>query len=90
VVRGRDRQKAAEAGAALARAVEERVAGGVAEVLGPAECPLARISGSYRYQAIIRTTCFSEAHARVSAALEEYRAPSGVHVEVDVDPQALL
>ena len=63
---------------------------GQREVLGPAEAPLARISGNYRYNCIVRTTRFSEAHARVSAALEEYRAPSGVYVEVDVDPQALL
>jgi primosomal protein N' (replication factor Y) (superfamily II helicase) len=89
VVRGKDRQKASDACAALARALEERIAG-AGELLGPAECPLARISGSWRYQMIVRTTKFSEAHARVSAALEEHRVPSGVHVEVDVDPQALL
>ena len=61
-----------------------------AEILGPAECPLARISGSYRFQTLVRTTRFSAAHARVSAVLEEFRAPKGVYVEVDVDPQALL
>ena len=61
-----------------------------AELLGPAECPLARISGSYRYHCIVRATRFSEAHARVSAALEAFRVPAGVHIEVDVDPQALL
>ena len=89
VVRAKNRQKALGACAALTRAVEARLAG-AGEVLGPAEAPLARISGNYRYHCIVRTTRFSEAHARVSAALEEYRAPSGVYVEVDVDPQALL
>lgn len=89
VVRGKNRQKALEACTALTRAVETRLAG-AGEVLGPAEAPLARISGNYRYNCIVRTTRFSEAHARVNAALEEYRAPSGVYIEVDVDPQALL
>jgi primosomal protein N' (replication factor Y) (superfamily II helicase) len=89
VVRGRDRQKALEAIGALTRAVAERC-GDAAEMLGPAECPLARISGNYRFQTIVRTTRFSQAHARVSAALDEYKGPSGVYVEVDVDPQALL
>ena len=89
VVRGRNRQKAVDAIGALTRALDERLAGS-GEAMGPAECPLARISGNYRYHTIVRTTRFAETHARVSAALEEFRAPSGVYVEVDVDPQALL
>jgi primosomal protein N' (replication factor Y) (superfamily II helicase) len=89
VVRSRNRQKALDACAALARALQERIEG-AAEILGPAECPLARISGSYRYHCIVRATRFTEAHARVSAALEAFRAPAAVYVEVDVDPQALL
>jgi primosomal protein N' (replication factor Y) len=89
VVRGRNRQKTMQACAALTRAVTERV-GGAGEVLGPVEAPLARIAGNYRYHCIIRTTKFSEAHARVSVALEEQKTPAGVYIEVDVDPQALL
>jgi primosomal protein N' (replication factor Y) (superfamily II helicase) len=89
VVRGREREKAADACGVLAAVLGERTAG-VAELLGPAECPLARISGSWRFQLIVRTTRFSETHARLSAALESHRPPSGVHLEVDVDPQALL
>jgi len=89
VVRGRNRQKVMEACAALTRTVSDHLAG-AGEVLGPVEAPLARISGNYRYHCIVRTTRFSEAHARVSAALEEHRPPTGVYIEVDVDPQALL
>ena len=89
VVRGRNRQKTMQSCAALTRAVGERV-GSLGEVLGPVEAPLARISGNYRYHCIVRTTKFSEAHARVSAALEEHRPTAGVYIEVDVDPQALL
>jgi primosomal protein N' (replication factor Y) (superfamily II helicase) len=89
VVRGRNRQKTLDAIGALTRALQDRC-GEAGEMLGPAECPLARISGNYRYQTIVRTTRFTEAHARVSAALDDFHAPSGVYVEVDVDPQALL
>jgi primosomal protein N' (replication factor Y) len=89
VVRGRNRQKVIKECAALTRAVGEGL-GETAEVLGPVEAPLARISGNYRYHCIVRTTRFTEAHARVSAVLDEHRPPSGVYIEVDVDPQALL
>ena len=89
VVRGRNQAKAGAAIGDLAGKLAERL-GGSAEILGPAECPIARISGSHRSHLIVRTTRFTEAHERVSAALEDYRAPAGVHVEVDVDPQALL
>jgi len=89
LVRGKNRVKVTEACGALARAVEARLAGS-AEVMGPAEAPLAKIAGNFRVHVIVRTTRFPEAHARVSTALQEYKAPSGVYVEVDVDPQALL
>ena len=89
VLRGRSRQKTLAAVEELTSALAARL-GGVAEVLGPAECPLARISGNYRYHSIVRALHFGEAHSRVSAALEEFRAPGGVYVEVDVDPLALL
>ncbi|HET6486113.1 MAG TPA: primosomal protein N', partial [Spirochaetia bacterium] len=69
VMRGRNQKKAADAIGALARALASRL-GDAAEVLGPAECPLARISGNYRYQIILRTTRFTEAHARASAELD--------------------
>ena len=96
LVRGRNRQKVTEACAALARAAAEKMGAGAdgmspsGEIMGPAEAPLARISGNYRRHLIIRALKFPEAHARVSAALEEFKAPTGVFVEVDVDPQALL
>jgi primosomal protein N' (replication factor Y) len=89
VMRGRNRQKVADSISAFTRAMEPRLAG-TGEALGPVECPLARISGNYRFHTIVRTTRFSEAHAQVSATLEEFKAPSGVYIEPDVDPQSLL
>jgi len=89
VLRGRSRTKTLGAVEALARALVAALDAG-AELLGPAECPLARIAGNYRFQALVRTTRFAETHARVSRVLEEFRAPSDVYLEADVDPQALL
>ena len=89
VVRGRNASKAAAAIAELAGQIAERV-GNAGELLGPAECPIARISGSHRSHLILRTTRFGETHERLAAALEEYRAPGGVYLEIDVDPLALL
>ena len=89
VLRGKNREKVVDSIGTLTRAIESRLAG-TGETLGPVECPLARISGNYRYQTIVRTTRFSEAHAHVSAALEETRVPAGVYIEPDVDPQSLL
>jgi len=89
VLRGRSRQKTLAAVGELTSALGARLEG-VSEVLGPAECPLARISGNYRFHTIVRARHFGEAHSRVSEVLNDYRAPAGVYVEVDVDPLALL
>ena len=56
---------------------------GTGETLGPVECPLARISGNYRYQTIVRTTRFSEAHAHVSA---RPRAPTCAAIALSRGP----
>jgi len=89
LLRGKNRNKTLSAINELTSALSASLAGS-AEALGPAECPLARISGNYRYHTIVRTLKFSEAHARVARVLESWRAPAGTYVEVDVDPQALL
>ncbi|MGA2766613.1 MAG: primosomal protein N', partial [Spirochaetia bacterium] len=89
LLRGRNRQATLAAIGELAASLTTAL-GGAGELLGPAECPLARISKNYRYHVIVRALRFSEAHSRISQVLDGYRAPRGVYVEIDVDPQALL
>jgi primosomal protein N' (replication factor Y) len=89
LLRGKNRQKTLRALENLTAALSSILAG-IAEVMGPAECPLARISGNFRYHTIVRCLKFQEAHSRVGRLLESWRAPTGVQLEVDVDPQALL
>jgi primosomal protein N' (replication factor Y) len=60
------------------------------EVLGPAECPLATVAGNHRVQLLLRASSLRLLHNRLKGLLQEYVAPSGVYLEVDVDPVSLL
>ena len=63
-----------------------------AEALGPAECPIARISGNTRYQIIVRGAELGGIHAAVRKTNTEYlkEADKNVYLELDVDPVSLL
>jgi primosomal protein N' (replication factor Y) len=89
VLRSRDREASAKAAEALAASLAAALAS-AGEILGPAECPIARISGSWRNHIIVRCRSFGPAHEATARTLEAWRQPAGVHVEVDVDPLSLL
>ena len=59
------------------------------EILGPAECPIKKISRNYRYQILIRTNNFNIAHEAISH-LKQVATNSKVYMEIDVDPVSLL
>lgn len=59
------------------------------EILGPAECPVKKISRNYRYQILIRTNNFNAAHEAIEH-LKKVANASGVYMEIDVDPVSLL
>jgi primosomal protein N' (replication factor Y) len=63
---------------------------GPVEILGPAECPLSVVAGSARMQILLRSTDASPARAALAAALEGWKPPSQVYIEVDPDPVSLL
>ncbi len=88
VVRGANKTKTLAEAERLSRAVSDRARG--AEAMGPAECPISRIAGSYRFHVVVRTADFSGTHAAVARVLDAFKPASGVRIEVDVDPQALL
>jgi primosomal protein N' (replication factor Y) (superfamily II helicase) len=62
----------------------------VTEVMGPSECALAVISGNHRRQVLLRTYDFRAAHRALAGVLADYRGPSRVYLEVDVDPVSVL
>ncbi len=63
-----------------------------ADILGPAECPLAVIAGNARHHIILRSSQLSPLHALVRKAVEEYQQgrDAAVHLEIDIDPVNLL
>jgi primosomal protein N' (replication factor Y) len=63
---------------------------GQVEILGPAECPLAVVAGSARTQILLRSTDAAPARAALGSALEGWKPPSQVYIEVDPDPVSLL
>lgn len=60
------------------------------EILGPSECPLAKISSNYRSQLLLRGPSVQLLQKLVSSLIYGYRAKEGVYIEVDVDPVNLL
>jgi primosomal protein N' (replication factor Y) len=87
VFRSRSAAKAEKAAEDFARPLE---ASREAEVLGPAECPLSLIAGNSRIQVLLRGTDFGRLHAAARRALRSFTPPTGIYVEVDVDPVSLL
>jgi primosomal protein N' (replication factor Y) (superfamily II helicase) len=59
------------------------------EILGPAECPIKKISRNFRYQILIRTIKFNKAHEAIKH-LKKITSNSKVYMEIDVDPVSLL
>jgi len=63
-----------------------------AELLGPAECPIAVIASNARRQLILRGPDMGSVHGAARRALAAYEADKdrNAYVEVDVDPVSLL
>lgn len=89
VFRSKEKTRALSAAGEFSRFLQSRLPSG-AEILGPAECPLGMVAGSYRWQIILRAVELGPLHRAVASALEEYRPPSTVAIEPDVDPVNLM
>jgi primosomal protein N' (replication factor Y) len=86
LVSAEDRGKAEEAAAALGRTLGAEKA---VRLSGPAPAPLERLQGRWRFQILLRAPDRRAVLAALEAAVPE-RAPAGVQIAVDVDPQDLL
>lgn len=60
------------------------------EILGPSECPLAKINSNYRSQILLRGPSVTVLQRIAASLIYGYRAKAGVYIEVDVDPVNLL
>ena len=70
---------------ARARQLAASVAGGKLDVIGPAESPLARIRGRYRWQLLLRGKK-SQPLLLLARRLLEGSGHDGLEIQVDVDP----
>lgn len=89
VVRGRDAGEVESTADELARRLADNAVAGVG-VLGPAECPIARIAHNYRHQITLRSASSKAARVSLMRALDGLRRPKTVYIESDVDPVSLL
>jgi primosomal protein N' (replication factor Y) len=74
---------ARELGAAL------RAGGGELRISGPAPAPLERLQGRWRFQILLRAADRRAVLGALEGAVPD-RAPAGVQIAVDVDPQDLM
>jgi primosomal protein N' (replication factor Y) len=86
LVASSERGRADEAARAIGGALESQAG---LRISGPAPAPLERLQGRWRFQILVRAADRRAVLAALAAAVPE-RAPAGVQVAVDVDPQDLL
>ncbi len=89
VFRAKERERAPAAAASFAATLGPQLPPD-GEILGPAECPIALIAGTARWQLIVRAPELGGIHRAIRAALDSWEEPSGLRVEIDVDPVSLM
>jgi len=89
VFRAKDRERAPAAARAFAEVLGPSLPSD-AEILGPAECPIGLIAGTARWQLILRAPELGGIHRLLRGALLEWSPPSGLRLEIDVDPISLM
>lgn len=60
------------------------------DIIGPAECPIEKISNNFRYQIILKGSSIIPLQAAARKLLFEYTHNQYVYIEYDVDPVSLL
>jgi primosomal protein N' (replication factor Y) len=98
ILRGHDQQQAADFSERVAAAFQEGKSrltgtdGAPAEVrlLGPAEAPVFRLKGYYRFHFQLQSPSPGTLHQLLRGVLPALRPPTGVELTVDVDPFNML
>lgn len=89
VFRSFDKRMAWETSADAARILQKELPSS-AEILGPAECPIERISNKWRFQIILKGSSIIPLQTAARKLLFNYTHNQNVYVEYDVDPVSLL
>jgi primosomal protein N' (replication factor Y) len=87
IVSGRDEEDVDAAANALGRAAPNNRD---MRVLGPAPAPLAMLRGRHRRRLLLKATRDTDMQKALRQWLSRVRWPSGVRVQVDVDPYSFL
>ncbi len=87
LVRDENRERAAEAAGALARAIEENPRSQGVRIAGPALAPFERLRNQWRFQILLRHPSARHLQQLLDEALPE---KPGAELVVDVDPYQLL
>lgn len=75
---------------AFQRALERPAGGEPVRLLGPAECPVFRLNGFFRFHFQIQSASSVRLHEILREGLATAKPPRGVEIQVDVDPQSML
>ncbi len=89
VFRSRRADRAWEGARAFAEAAARSLPAD-AEILGPAECPISSMAGTFRLHVVLRAPGMGGLHRSVSGLLREFEPPADCRLETDVDPVSLL
>lgn len=89
VFRSPTQEKARQASALFIRNHGEKLRA-CSELLGPAECPLLLVNGSFRYHLILASAQFGTLHRVLAEVLLLWKDQSGVYLELDVDPVSMV
>lgn len=95
VFRGKNEQKVIEASSQVGEVFSESIAlykkpDELLEMLGPSDCPVAKIAQNYRRQILIRGENPGRVHTLASRVLNSIKPMSGVYIEIDFDPLNLM
>jgi primosomal protein N' (replication factor Y) len=93
ILRGHDQQQTADFSERVAAAFNEaksRLSAAEVRLLGPAEAPVFRLKGYYRYHFQLQSPSPAALHQLLRLVLPTLRAPAGVELTVDVDPFNML
>ena len=94
VFRSADKNAAEETAAAGAKLLSDEVKKmhfeNAVEILGPAECPILKISQNYRYHLLLRGSDISPLQKAARTLIFGYSHAQSVYIECDVDPVSLL
>lgn len=89
VFRSADQNLAYQACAQAAEILNQNLQKGIL-ILGPAECPVNKISQNYRFQILMKASSIIPLQALAKNLQTNYRLNPNVYVEYDVDPVNLL